>query len=105
MVAAVAVDSISPAVMPRQSRAAPLNPEPSYPSWKAAAVKACQKLHERAARVTRDGFWTGCYVRNLSPEKVAELAAREYDSTQPPSWPRGSMTARTRRAGSVKKSP
>jgi hypothetical protein len=38
------------------------------------------------ARVTRDGFWTRCYVRNLSPEKAAELAAREYDSTHPPEW-------------------
>jgi hypothetical protein len=46
-------------------------------------VKALQKGHERAARVTRDGFWTRCYVRNLSPQKAAELAAREYDSTHP----------------------
>jgi hypothetical protein len=72
--------------MPRQSRPAPLNLEPSYPAWKAAAVKALQKLHERAARVTRDGFWTRCYVRNLSPEKAAELAACEYDSTHPAAW-------------------
>ena len=62
--------------MPPSVRPAPLNPEPSYPVWKAAAAKALQKLHERAARVTRDGFWTRCYVRNLSPEKAAELAAR-----------------------------
>jgi hypothetical protein len=72
--------------MPRQSRAATLNPEPSYPAWKAAAGRALQKLHERAARVTRDGFWTRCYVRNLSPERAAQLAAREYDSTHPPDW-------------------
>jgi hypothetical protein len=58
----------------------------SYPAWKAAAVKALQKLHERAARVTRDGFWTRCYVRNLSPEKAVELAAREYDATHAPDW-------------------
>jgi hypothetical protein len=25
-------------------------------------------------------------VRNLSPEKAAELAAREYDSTHPAAW-------------------
>jgi hypothetical protein len=72
--------------MPRTSRTAPLNPGPPYPVWKAAAVKTLQKLHERAARLTRDGFWTRCYVRNLSPEKAAELAAREYDSTHPPDW-------------------
>jgi hypothetical protein len=42
-----------------------------------------QKLHERAAR---DGFWTRCYVRNVTPEKAAELAAREYDATHPASW-------------------
>jgi hypothetical protein len=75
--------------MPRESRAAPRDVVPSYPAWKAAAVKALQKLHERAARVTRDGFWTRCYVRNLSPEKAAELAAREYDSTHPAAWVRG----------------
>jgi hypothetical protein len=49
-------------------------------------VKALQKRHGRAARVTRDGFWTRCYVRNLSSEKAAELAAREYDATHPPDW-------------------
>jgi hypothetical protein len=37
-------------------------------------------------RVTRDGFWTQMLLRNLSPEKAAELAAREYDSTRPPDW-------------------
>jgi hypothetical protein len=72
--------------MPRQSRTTKPSPEPSYPAWKAAAGKALQKLHERAARVTRDGFWTRCYVRNLSPEKAAELAAREYDGTHPAAW-------------------
>jgi hypothetical protein len=75
--------------MPRQSRAATLNPQPSYPAWKADAVKALQKLHERAARVTRDGFWTRCYVRNLSPEKAAELAAQEYESTHRPKMGEG----------------
>lgn len=38
--------------MPRQSRASKANPEPSYRLWKADAVKALQKLHERAAVVT-----------------------------------------------------
>jgi hypothetical protein len=65
---------------------AQFNPEPSYPPWKADAVKPLQKLHERAVRSTRDGFWTRCYVRNLSPEKAAELAAREYDAMHPPNW-------------------
>jgi hypothetical protein len=83
MLAAAAQDLAISAAMARQSRAAPLNPEPRYPVWKAAAVKALQKLHERAAR---DGFWTRCYVRNVTPEKAAELAAREYDATHPASW-------------------
>jgi hypothetical protein len=26
------------------------------------------------------------YIRHLSPEKAAELAAHEYDSTHPPAW-------------------
>jgi hypothetical protein len=86
MVAAVAMDSISPAAMPRQSRPAPLNPEPSYPAWKAAAVRALQKLHERAARATRESIWTRAYIMRLNPAEAAEIAAREYDSTQPPSW-------------------
>jgi hypothetical protein len=97
MVTAVAVDSISPAAMPRQSRAAPLNPEPSYSVWKADAVKVLQKLHERAVRSTRDGFWTRCYVRNLSPERAAELAAREYDATTRPTGSRGGGDRAARR--------
>ena len=38
--------------MSRQSRAARLNVEPSYPAWKADAVKALQRLHAPAATVT-----------------------------------------------------
>jgi hypothetical protein len=72
--------------MPRQSRPVQLNAEPSYPAWKAAAVKALQKLHERAAAVTRDGIWTRAYILRLDPSEAAELAAREYDSTHPPDW-------------------
>jgi hypothetical protein len=49
--AAASVDSLIRS-MPRQSR----HVEPSYPAWKADAVKALQKLHERAAAVTR-GYW------------------------------------------------
>jgi hypothetical protein len=41
------------------------------------------KVHERAAVVTRDGFWTRLYVRGLSPDDAAKHAAREYDSTHP----------------------
>jgi hypothetical protein len=72
--AAAALDSLILLPMPRQSRPAPLNPEPSYPAWKAAAVRALQKLHERAARVTGDGFWTRCYMRN--PQWVATIGSR-----------------------------
>ena len=72
--------------MPRQSHVPPRDVEPSYPAWKAAAVKALQKLHERAAAVTRDGLWTRAYILRLAPAEAAELAAREYDSTHPPAW-------------------
>jgi hypothetical protein len=54
-----------------------LNPEPPYPVWKAKAVKALQKRHERAAIVTREGMWTRAYIMRLDPAKAAELAARE----------------------------
>ena len=72
--------------MPRQSRTASRDAEPSYPVWKAAAVKALHRLHAPAAMVTRDGLWTRFYVRGFSPKQAAELAEREYYSTQPPSW-------------------
>ena len=35
--------------MPRTPRATARDSEPSYPAWKAAAAKALQKAHERAA--------------------------------------------------------
>jgi hypothetical protein len=72
--------------MPRQSRPAQPNPEPSFPAWKAAAVKALQKLHERAAAVSRESIWTRAYILRLDPAEAAKLAAREYDSTHPPAW-------------------
>jgi hypothetical protein len=40
-------------------------------------VKACQKLHERAAAVTRESIWTKLYCRGFDPVEAAELAARE----------------------------
>jgi hypothetical protein len=43
-----------------------------------------QKFHERAAMVTRDGFWTRLYVRGLDPDEAAKAAAREYDATHRP---------------------
>ena len=51
----------------------------SFPAWRAAAVNALAEVHERAARVTHDGFWTRLYVRGLDPEEAAKAAAREYD--------------------------
>ena len=72
--------------MPRQSRVSSRAAEPSYPAWKADAVKALQKAHERAAAVTRDSIWARAYILRLDPAEAAELAAREYDSTHPPSW-------------------
>jgi len=72
--------------MSRTARAANRDVEPSYPAWKAAAVKAVQKLHDRAAAVTGESIWTRAYILRLSPADAAELAAREYDSTHPPDW-------------------
>jgi len=74
------------AVMSRVSRPATLNPEPSYRDWRVTAVKALQKLNPLALAATREGLLTRCYVQGLSPQHAAELAAREYDSTHPPSW-------------------
>jgi len=70
--------------MPRQSRGSALDPEPSYPAWRADAFRALQKLHWSAAAATRDGLWTKLYVRGFSPSEAAKYAEREY-------------TARTRR--------
>jgi len=39
-------------------------------------VKALQRLHERAAIVTRDSIWTRAYILRLDPVQAAELAAR-----------------------------
>jgi hypothetical protein len=52
-------------------------------------VKALAELHERAAIVTRHGLWTKFYVRGLSPEKAAELAATEYNNSHRPKWAKG----------------
>ena len=71
---------------PRTLRATTRDPEPSYPAWKADAVKAIQKLHWSAAAVTRNGLWTNLYVRGFSPEEAAKLAERECHSTRPPDW-------------------
>ena len=64
------------AAMPPMSRPATLNPEPSYTVWRAAALKALQKLHPPAVAVTREGVLTRCYVLGLSPPQAAELARR-----------------------------
>jgi len=52
----------------------------------AAAVKACLKVHDRAAAVTRESVWSRGYIMHLSSAEAAEVAAREYDSTHPPIW-------------------
>ena len=81
-----AVHSLISAAMSRVARSAAPTAEPPYAVWKAKAVKALQRLHERAAVVTRDRIWTRAYILRLDPAEAAELAAREYDSTHPPSW-------------------
>ena len=55
--------------------------EVPFPVWKAEAVLALARVHERAMTVTRDdGFWTRLYVRGLDPDEAAKAAAREYDA-------------------------
>jgi hypothetical protein len=58
--------------------------------WKAEAVLALVMVHQQALTATHDSFWTQVYIRGLSPQQAAEMAAREYDATYPP-------TERTRR--------
>ena len=84
--AAATVDSLVSAAMSRVARSAASAAEPPYPVWKGKAVKALQRLHERAAVVTRDGLWTRAYILRLEPAQAAEMAAREYDATHPPAW-------------------
>ena len=72
--------------MSRATRPTKSDPEPSYPAWKAAAVKAWLKVHDRAAAVTRESIWTHAYIMRPSPAEAAEVAAREYDSTHPAAW-------------------
>jgi hypothetical protein len=62
--------------MARQARASALDPEPSYPAWRADAVRALQKLHWSAAAATRDGLWINLYVRGFSPEEAAKVVDR-----------------------------
>src|SRR5262249_2159288 len=50
----------------------------SFSTWKAAAVKALTKVHERAAVAMRDGYWTRLYVRGLDPDDAAKAAAHEH---------------------------
>jgi len=72
--------------MSRATRPAKANLQPSYPAWKAAAVKACLKVHDRAAAITRESIWSRAYIMRLSPAEAAEIAAREYDSAHPAIW-------------------
>src|SRR5215204_4951164 len=58
--------------MSRVARSAAPAAEPPYPVWKAKAVKALQRLHERAAIVTRDRIWTRAYILRLDPAQAAE---------------------------------
>ena len=71
--AAAAVDSPISAAMSRVARAAAPAAEPSYPVWKAKAVKALQRLHERAAAVKGERIWTRAYIMQLSPAEAAEV--------------------------------
>jgi hypothetical protein len=44
--------------MPQQSRAAALNLEPSYPAWKAAALKVLERDHGTAPTAIAERTWT-----------------------------------------------
>jgi hypothetical protein len=84
--AAAARDSVIRADMPQVARRTKTNPQSPYPVWKAAAVKACLRVHERAAAVTRESIWSRADIMQMSPAEVAEIAAREYDSTHSAIW-------------------
>jgi len=49
-------------------------------------MEALANVHQRAAMITRDGFWRRLYVRGLDPGEAAKAAAREYDATHRPDW-------------------
>jgi hypothetical protein len=72
---------------PRQSRTALVNPEAPYPVWKANAVNALQRLHERAAAVTRESIGHGPTFCGSIPLRLRN-------------WPFVNTTARTRLPGS-----
>ena len=69
-----------------------------FPAWKIAAVKALAQVNGRAILTTRDGFWTRLYVRGLSPQQAAEMAAREYDATHPVERTRRTIRSEPRRS-------
>src|SRR5215210_5136125 len=75
------------------NRATLRDPEPSYPAWKAAALKALQRLHAPAATVTPERIWTQLYIRRAEPAEAAASAGRQYHSTRPPSWLKRSARA------------
>jgi hypothetical protein len=61
----------------------------SFPVWKAEAVKALAKVHERAAMMMRERDWRNLYVRGLSLDDAAKHAARDYAATHRPEWAKG----------------
>ena len=80
------MDSLIPFPCPPTPRAASRHVEPSYPAWKAAALKALERLHAPAATVTPERIRTQLYIRRVEPAEAAKYAEREYHSTRPPSW-------------------
>jgi hypothetical protein len=71
--------------MSHVARSAAPAAEPPFPVWKAAAVKAVQKLNPSAAAALREAILTRAYVLRLNPQG-AQLMAQEYDSTHPAAW-------------------
>jgi hypothetical protein len=72
--------------MPRTSRTATPNVEPSYPAWKADAVNELQRRHGIAATAIAERIWTQFYVHRLMPNEAADRAETVYRSTRPPEW-------------------
>jgi hypothetical protein len=72
--------------MPRRSRTATPNGEPSYPAWKADTAKELQRRHGIAATAIAERIWTQFYVHKLTPKEAADRAEGVYRSTRPPDW-------------------
>jgi hypothetical protein len=72
--------------MPRRSRAAPIEAQPSYKAWKDEALRTLQRDHNLPPNAISEREWTRLYVNGFPPDQAADRAEREYHSTHSPDW-------------------